>query len=34
MGLDVEDTHIARFTADQCAQVVELCRPYLPKPIE
>ena len=29
MGLDVEDTHIGRFTADQCAQVVDLCRPYL-----
>jgi hypothetical protein len=34
IGLDVEDTHIGRFTADQCAQVVKLCRPYLPKPIE
>jgi hypothetical protein len=32
MGLDLEDTHIGRFTADQCAQVVALCRPYLPKP--
>jgi hypothetical protein len=31
MGLDREDTHIGRFTADQCAQVVALCRPYLPK---
>lgn len=31
MGLDLEDTHIASFTKEQCAQVVELCRPYLPK---
>jgi hypothetical protein len=31
MGLEVEDTHIARFTVDQCQRVVVLCRPYLPK---
>ena len=29
MGLDPADTHIARFTQEQCAQVVELCRPYV-----
>jgi len=32
MGLEREDTHIGMFTVAQCAQVVALCRPYLPKP--
>lgn len=29
MGLDVKDTHIARFTVYQCGQVVEARQPYL-----
>lgn len=32
MGLEHADTHIGGFDAAQCAQVVALCRPYLPKP--
>lgn len=31
MGLDPSATHIGSFTQEQCAQVVALCRPYLPR---
>lgn len=34
MGIERADCHIGMFDVEQCKKVVELCRPYHPKPMQ